>query len=98
MSSRVEREKATIREMIGLYSRHKLKQTELPREYKQLADYACSRLEHCTFGEKKTSCKNCPIHCYAPKQREQIREVMRWVGPRMFIYRPICAIKHLFEK
>lgn len=23
--------------------------------------------------------EECPTHCYAPKEREAIREVMRWV-------------------
>ena len=96
--SRIEREKDTIRLMIRLYARHKLKAREVPEEYRQLADYACRRLDHCTFGERKTACKDCPIHCYAPERREKIREVMRWVGPRMFLYAPLIAIRHLLEK
>ena len=24
--------------------------------------------------------EDCPTHCYAPKEREAIREVMRWAG------------------
>ena len=34
---------------------------------------------------------------YAPKEREQIREIMRWVGPRMIFYSPKEAIRHLFN-
>ena len=47
------------------------------------------------LGKKWEARKNCPTHCYAPKEREQIRRIMRWAGPRMFFYSPINAIRHL---
>ena len=73
--SRIEREKQTVRKMIELYCRHRLKQVNIPEEYQHLAEFACRRLDHCKYGEKKTACKNCPTHCYAPKEREQIRRI-----------------------
>ena len=87
-----------VRKMIGLYCRHRLHQDTLPEEYQHLADFACRRLDHCRYGEKKTACKDCPTHCYAPKERAQIREVMRWVGPRMTFYSPKDAVVHIFQK
>jgi hypothetical protein len=84
--------------MIELYCRHRLKQDTMPDEYQHLAEFACRRLDHCKYGEQKTACKDCPTHCYAPKEREQIRKVMRWVGPRMIFYSPKEAIRHLFNK
>ncbi len=42
-------------------------------------------------------CSKCPIHCYKPKMREHIREVMRYSGPRMIFYHPIIAIKHMLS-
>ena len=60
----------------------------------ELLQYALTRLERCRFSNNKTTCKKCPVHCYSPKMRERIREVMRWAGPRMIIYHPIAAIKH----
>ena len=75
--SRIEREKRTVRKMIELYCRHHLHQDTMPE------DFACRRLDHCKYGEQKTACKDCPTHCYASKEREKIREVMRWAGPRM---------------
>ena len=39
----------------------------------------------------------CPVHCYRPEMKERIRMVMRWSGPRMIIYHPIAAIKHLMR-
>ena len=92
--NRIDREKKTVQMMIEIYCRHHLKQTTIPEEYQQLIEYAHNRLSHCRFGENKTVCKKCPIHCYAHKERQQIREVMRWVGPRMMIYAPKETIIH----
>lgn len=96
--TRIEREQQTVRKMIELYCRHCLNTDTMSDEYQHLADFACSRLEHCKYGENKTDCKNCPTHCYPHKEREQIREVMRWVGPRMIIYSPKDAIIHSLHK
>lgn len=96
--SRIENEKQIVRKMIGLYCRHRLHQNTLLEEYQHLADFACRRLDHCRYGEKKTACKDCPTHCYAPKERAQIREVMRWVGPRMIFYSPEDSVVHIFRK
>lgn len=62
-----------------------------------LLDYAHKRLEHCKFGEDKPSCARCPVHCYKPAMREQIRQVMRYSGPRMLLHNPIMAIRHLWD-
>ena len=40
---------------------------------------------------------NCPIHCYAKAEREQMREVMRHSGPRMLLRHPVLAIRHLLD-
>lgn len=69
----------------------------MPEEYKLLADYACQHLDLCKFGEKKKSCKRCPVHCYTPQKRQQIRKVMRWAGPRMIFYAPKDTILHLIH-
>ena len=95
--TRIQREKQTVLKMIDLYCRHHLKHDTMPDEYQYLAEFACRRLDHCKYGEKKTACKDCPTHCYAPKEREQIRKIMRWAGPRMIFYSPIDAIRHLFN-
>ena len=95
--NRIEREKHVVSRMITLYCRHRLKAKDMPEEYKLLIDYAHRRLDHCKYGEHKTACKNCPIHCYAPRQRELMRDVMRWMGPRMIIYSPLEAIRHILN-
>ena len=95
--TRIEQEKRIVRKMIELYCRHHLHQDQMPEEYQHLADFACRRLDHCTYGEQKSACKDCPTHCYAPKEREAIREVMRWAGPRMIWYAPKDAFIHFFH-
>ncbi len=94
----IEREKQTVCLMIDLYCRHHLKQPAMTEEYRQLAEYACRRLDHCRYGEAKTACKDCPTHCYGPEQRQAIREVMRWVGPRMILFSPRAALRHVIQR
>lgn len=93
--SKIATDQHSIRLMIDIYSRHKLGLRETPDEMKALAEYACRRLGHCRWGEEKPACKDCPVHCYAPDKREQMRQVMRWVGPRMIFYSPRATLRHL---
>ena len=96
--SRIEQEKRVVSRMIELYSRHRLGMRELPEELIELEKYAHRRLDRCKFGSRKPACKRCPIHCYKPAMREKIREIMRWAGPRMLLYDPIAAIRHLIGR
>ena len=84
--------------MVGLYCRKKEGNKNLCPDCVALLEYANKRLDACKFGENKTSCRKCPVHCYRPDMRQQMREVMRWVGPRMMLYRPLDAIAHLFNE
>ena len=62
-----------------------------------LAAYAQARLFRCVYQEAKPTCANCPIHCYRPDMREQVRAVMRYAGPRMLLRHPYLAIMHLLD-
>ncbi|NTW44786.1 MAG: nitrous oxide-stimulated promoter family protein, partial [Anaerolineaceae bacterium] len=62
-----------------------------------LSKYAEKRLLSCMYGEIKPVCKHCPVHCYSSVMREQMRQVMRWAGPRMIFRNPVFAIMHLFD-
>lgn len=84
--------------MIEIYCRKHHKTTNLCCDCEDLLTYALSRLEHCPKGSLKTSCRKCDIHCYAPVKKEQIREVMRYVGPRMIFIHPVAAIRHLISE
>ena len=95
---RMEREHKTVELMIALYCRelHHTKE-QLCDECRQLAEYARLRLTNCPFQENKTTCGNCPIHCYKPGMREMVREVMRYAGPRMVWHHPWLAVGHMID-
>ncbi|MBR6042810.1 MAG: nitrous oxide-stimulated promoter family protein [Paludibacteraceae bacterium] len=96
--NRIGKEKETVSQMIALYCHAKHKAQGLCEQCHALEDYAHTRLSRCKFGENKTSCKKCPIHCYKPDMREAMRNVMRYSGPRMLWHHPLAAIRHLFSK
>lgn len=100
ISKKREKEKRTVRFMIGIYCRrkHKTKDDKLCKECQELADYATARVEHCPHMADKTFCSRCETHCYKPEMREKIRQVMRFSGPRMMIYCPKMCIKHKLEE
>lgn len=91
-----EKEMRTVYEMIHLYCREKHKEKELCEKCLALYEYAKMRIEKCPFMETKTFCSQCKVHCYKKDQREQIRKVMRFSGPRMLLYHPLMAIRHLY--
>ena len=95
---RIGSEKKTVGMMVRLYYRRHEGNKELCPECLQLLSYAEERLDRCKFGNEKPTCKKCPIHCYKPDMREKMRSVMRWAGPRMMLYHPIEAIKHLIRE
>lgn len=96
--SRIEKEKKIVEIMIRLYCLRKEGNRELCGECTELLEYACFRLESCPFGQHKTSCKHCPVHCYQPGMRKRMQQVMRFSGPRMLLYHPVIALKHLFRR
>ena len=98
VESKREREKRVVALMIRLYCKknHGIKQG-LCQQCQELHDYAMLRADKCPFMETKTFCSNCKVHCYKKDMREKIREVMRFSGPRMILYHPIMAIRHVIE-
>lgn len=94
-----EKEKQVVGLMIGVYchGNHRTPRGSLCPECQALADYAAQRVDHCPHMETKTFCSNCKTHCYKPAMREQIRAVMRYSGPRMLLYHPVLAVRHLIE-
>lgn len=95
MGRRIDSEKRVVSRMIRLYCQRRLGLESLTEEYRALESYAHRRLDGCKFGDAKPACKRCKIHCYRPDMRDKIRAIMRWAGPRMILYDPIAAIRHL---
>lgn len=95
---RIEREKKTVSLMIRIFCKKHEGNVSLCAACQELEKYAHERLDRCKYGDKKTSCKKCPTHCYKPLMKQRICEVMRFSGPRMLIYAPIEAMRHLLGK
>jgi hypothetical protein len=94
MNMSVAREKKTLETMIKLYCRSVHGGNELCSDCAELREYAMKRIERCVFEKDKPACKECPVHCYSPKRREEIKKVMRFSGPRMIFRHPVMAIMH----
>ncbi len=84
--------------MISIFCRQKHSQpTNLCWSCQALLDYARERLDRCCFREKKPACADCPVHCYEPKRRREVVDVMRFAGPQMMFYHPILVLAHFFH-
>ncbi len=82
-------EKETINIMIDLYDKHH------QSDHSELKDYAFNRIDACPYTETKTFCSQCSTPCYKEDMRCEIKEVMRYSGPRMILKKPVLALKHL---
>jgi len=100
--SRIEREKKTIDAMLAIYCNGMHRSSErshgkLCVDCKALQDYAHQRLDVCPFHDNKPACNKCTVHCYAEKKRMQVKDVMRYAGPRMMLRHPLLAVLHLVD-
>ncbi len=59
-----------------------------------LLTHALVKRAHCTL-HPKPACKHCPSHCYHPKYRSQIREVMRFSGRHIVLTGRLDYLLHL---
>lgn len=94
-----EKEIEVVELMIKKYchKKHKTKNGQLCKECDELLNYVKYRRSVCPWKKNKPFCSNCKIHCYEPKMREKIRDVMRFSGPRMIFDHPIIAFRHVYE-
>ncbi|MFV0471907.1 MAG: nitrous oxide-stimulated promoter family protein [Paludibacteraceae bacterium] len=96
--SSIKYEIATIEKMIHIYCRkkHSTAKGRLCETCNSMLAYATTRLTKCPFGDEKGACADCKIHCYNKQKREEMREIMRFSGPRMLIYYPKDFLLHIF--
>ena len=87
-----------MKAMIGLYCEAHHEGSPLCVKCRALEQYAEARLLNCPFGEGKTVCNLCPVHCYKQDRREEIRQVMRYAGPRMLLRHPYLTLMHFHDK
>jgi hypothetical protein len=94
-------EHQTLAAMVQIYCKAKHQGqtvTGLCPECTDILDYAATRLDRCPYGQTKPTCNKCPIHCYKPLQKQIVKEIMIFAGPRMLLPHPIRAIKHLLAE
>jgi predicted amidophosphoribosyltransferase len=95
---RVNREEITMGAMIKIFCQGNHTATNaLCPSCQDLLNYAEDRLDRCIFREGKPTCAKCPIHCYHPERRAEVRKVMRYAGPRMIYHHPILALMHFAD-
>ena len=96
--ARLARERRTIKAMITIYCRdHHHTRGAVCDDCATIGAYADKRLDLCPYGPGKPTCVNCPVHCYQPRMRESVKEVMRYAGPRMLKHHPILAVRHILD-
>jgi len=99
MKDRLTREQETLQAMVALFCQeHHRPEAGLCDDCLALLAYAGERLSACPFGAQKPTCRRCPIHCYPPARREQVRAVMRYAGPRLPLRHPWLAFLHLLDR
>ncbi|MBA5760754.1 nitrous oxide-stimulated promoter family protein [Vibrio sp. 404] len=101
LSGELFKEYKTVAYMMEIYCKnhHVREGTEaLCLQCQELLTYAEVRLDRCPYGQKKPTCNRCPIHCYKPQPKADMKLVMRYAGPRMLVPHPILAIRHLIHE
>jgi len=98
VSKPLAREWETMEAMIRIHCRdHHRSNATLCAECQGLLDYAAVRLKRCRFGAAKPTCAKCPVHCYLPARRQQVKAVMRSAGPRMAWEHPVMSLRHWLD-
>ncbi len=98
-SGRVVRERKTVEEMVKLYchQHHDTQGEKLCDRCSVLLNYAFQHIEKCKFHPEKPTCRNCTVHCYSKKNKNTIKDVMRFSGQRMMLRFPALTILHLID-
>lgn len=94
----LKQERKTVDAMVRLYCKAHHRGHELCESCRELLEYADGRLAACPFGDRKPTCRKCPVHCYRKQMKERITEVMRFAGPRMVLRHPLMAMRHLLRE
>ena len=92
-------EKKTVYLMIEMYCHsHHNTRKGLCDSCSGLYDYVVMKYDKCPFGQRKPVCSKCKVHCYKKDRREEIRQVMRYAGPRMIFRHPLHTIIYMWHK
>ena len=66
----------------------------LCEECRKLLIHAVVKRTNCPMNPKP-ACKHCPNHCYAPRYRQQIRDVMKYAGRKLLMRGRVDYLLHL---
>lgn len=99
-------EKKTIEAMIDIYCKenHYDKNKSGTSRYlrcpicDEQAVYALMKIDQCPYKENKPVCSKCLVKCYNVKHKDNIKQVMRYSGPRMIFKHPLLLIRYVFRK
>jgi hypothetical protein len=93
-------EQKTLQSMLKIYCHgcHQAKPGSLCAECQQLFAYAQERLDRCPFGENKPVCSQCTVHCYRAAERERVKKVMAYAGPRMPTRHPWLTLRYMYRQ
>jgi len=94
-NKRIEIERKTVQVMIQIFCSENHKEKNLCRYCNELSVYAIKKLDQCIYGNSKPSCKVCPVHCFSKDKSEEIKQVMRYAGPKMIFRQPVLTFKHI---
>lgn len=90
-------EKKLMKSMIKLYTKKHYRDNN-HKKFQELYEYSSTKLDKCPFNDKKGQCRNCEIHCYSPKYKDEFKKIMRYSGKYMLLKHPVLTIKHLLDK
>lgn len=98
-STRLSRERDTIRAMFIISCRHQHGgKGGLCAQCGADLEYAFRRIDKCPYGEAKPICKNCLTHCYSKEMQARVRQIMRFAGPRMLWRHPWLTLMHYVDE
>ncbi len=92
------KEKDIFKLMVDIYCKGHKHGKITCKDCQSIIDYGMKRIDNCPFGEEKTFCSQCKVHCFKDEMRIKVKKVMRYSGPRMVFYHPIMALKHLLRR
>ncbi|WP_455520983.1 nitrous oxide-stimulated promoter family protein [Parvimonas micra] len=93
-----DREKKVISEMVKLYCRKNHKKRELCDECKEVLNYSLKRIDNCQCVETKLFCSSCKFSLYSPRDKEKVKQIMKFSGPRILFHHPLLVISHMLSR
>jgi hypothetical protein len=91
------KEKILFKKMLVIYCKDHHHGTLPCPSCQDLMAYAERRIDGCVHGSNKPFCSQCTVHCFQMDQRNQVKTMMRYSGPRMLLHAPLDAFRHLIK-